>query len=93
MRIPERHSFSLPAGGFFSACREHVSAGEDAADGAFDHVDAVNGYAALALIAAVRRRHGHDDDGVISPTSSMLGRAGVPDRVDRAKGMTVWKSV
>ena len=50
MRVPERHSFSLPAGGFFSACREHVSAGEDAADGAFDHFDAVNGYAALALI-------------------------------------------
>lgn len=58
-------------------------------DGAFDHVDTVNGCAVPALIAAVRRRHGNDDDGFISPTSSVLGRAGVLDRVDRAKGMPV----
>ena len=62
-------------------------------DGAFDHVDAVHGCVAPALIAAVRRRHGHDDDGFVSPTSSMLGLAGVLDRVDRAKDMPVLQAI
>ena len=34
--------------------------------------------------AAARRRHGHDDDAFISPTTSIPGRASVRDRIDRA---------
>ena len=43
----------------------------------------------LAHSAAARRRHGQDDDAVISPTTSIPGRASVRDRIDRAKGMAV----
>ncbi len=43
----------------------------------------------LAHSAAARRRHGHDDDALISPTSCIPGHASVRDRIDRAKGMTV----
>jgi hypothetical protein len=39
--------------------------------------------------AAARRLHGHDDDALISPTTSIPGRASVRDRINRAKGMTV----
>ena len=43
----------------------------------------------LTHSAAARRRHGHDDDAFISPTSCIPGRASVRDRIDRAKGMAV----
>jgi hypothetical protein len=42
----------------------------------------------LSRIAAACRRHGHDDDTFISPTTSITGHATVRDRIERAKGMT-----
>jgi hypothetical protein len=47
----------------------------------------------LSRTAAARRRHGHDDDAFISPTTSIPGRASVRDRIDRAKGMTVRQAI
>ena len=47
----------------------------------------------LAHSAATRRRHGHDDDALISPTSCIPGHASVRDRIDRAKGMTVRQAI
>ena len=47
----------------------------------------------LAHSAAARRRHGHDDDALISPTTSIPGRASVRDRIDRAKGMAVRQAI
>ena len=47
----------------------------------------------LAHSAAARRRHGHDDDALISPTSCIPGHASVRDRIDRAKGMTVRQAI
>ena len=47
----------------------------------------------LAHSAAARRRHGHDDDAFISPTTSIPGHASVRDRIDRAKGMTVRQAI
>jgi hypothetical protein len=47
----------------------------------------------LTRSAAARRRHGHDDDAVISPTTSIPGHASVRDRIDRARGMTVRQAV
>jgi hypothetical protein len=43
----------------------------------------------MSRTAAARRRHGQDDDAVISPTTSIPGRASVRDRIDRAKGRAV----
>ena len=47
----------------------------------------------LSRTAAARRRHGQDDDAVISPTTSIPGRASVRDRIDRAKGMAVRQAI
>ena len=47
----------------------------------------------LTRSAAARRLHGHDDDAVISPTTSIPGRASVRDRIDRAKGMAVRQAI
>ena len=47
----------------------------------------------LAHSAAARRRHGHDDDAFISPTSCIPGHATARDRIDRAKGMTVRQAI
>ncbi len=47
----------------------------------------------LTQSAAARRRHGHDDDAFISPTTSIPGHASVRDRIDRAKGMTVRQAI
>ncbi len=47
----------------------------------------------LTRSAATRRLHGHDDDAVISPTTSIPGRASVRDRIDRAKGMAVRQAI
>ena len=47
----------------------------------------------LTRSAAARRRHGHDDDALISPTSSIPGHASVRDRISRAKGMTVRQAI
>ena len=47
----------------------------------------------LTHSAAARRRHGHDDDALISPTSCIPGHASVRDRIDRAKGMTVRQAI
>ena len=47
----------------------------------------------LTRSAAARRLHGHDDDALISPTTSIPGRASVRDRIDRAKGMTVNQAI
>ncbi len=47
----------------------------------------------LTRTAAARRRHGHDDDAVISPTTSIPGHASVRDRIDRAKGMAVRQAI
>ena len=47
----------------------------------------------LTRSAAARRRHGHDDDAFISPTTSIPGRASVRDRIDRAKGITVRQAI
>ena len=47
----------------------------------------------LTHSAAARRRHGHDDDAFISPTSCIPGRASVRDRIDRAKGMAVRQAI
>ena len=47
----------------------------------------------LSRTAAARRRHGHDDDAFISPTTSIPGHASVRDRIDRAKGMTVRQAI
>ena len=47
----------------------------------------------LTHSAAARRRHGHDDDAFICPTSCIPGRASVRDRIDRAKRMTVIQAV
>ena len=47
----------------------------------------------LTQSAAARRRHGHDDDAFISPTSCIPGRASVRDRIDRAKGMAVRQAI
>jgi hypothetical protein len=47
----------------------------------------------LTQSAAARRRHGHDDDAFISPTSCIPGHASVRDRIDRAKGMSVRQAI
>ena len=47
----------------------------------------------LSRTAAARRRHGQDNDAVISPTTSIPGRASVRDRIDRAKGMAVRQAI
>ena len=47
----------------------------------------------LTRSAAARRRHGHDDDALISPTSSIPGHASVRDRISRAKGMTARQAI
>jgi hypothetical protein len=47
----------------------------------------------LSRTAGARRRHGHDDDAFISPTTSIPGHASVRDRIDRAKGMTVRQAI
>ncbi len=47
----------------------------------------------LSRTAAARRRHGHDDDAFICPTSCIPGHATVRDRIDRAKGMTVRQAI
>ncbi len=47
----------------------------------------------LTRSAAARRLHGHEDDAVISPTTSIPGRASVRDRIDRAKGMAVRQAI
>jgi hypothetical protein len=47
----------------------------------------------LSRTAAARRRHGHDDDAFISPTTSIPGHASVLDRIDRAKGMTLRQAI
>jgi hypothetical protein len=47
----------------------------------------------LTKSAAARRRHGHDDDAVIAPTTSIPGRASVRDRIDKARGMTVRQAI
>ncbi len=47
----------------------------------------------MSRTAAARRRHGHDDDAFISPTTSIPGRASVRDRIYRAKGMTVRQAI
>ena len=47
----------------------------------------------LTQSAAARRRHGHDDDAFISPTTIIPGRASVRDRIDRAKGITVRQAI
>jgi hypothetical protein len=47
----------------------------------------------LTRSAAARRLHGHDDNAVISPTTSIPGRASVRDRIDRAKGMAVRQAI
>ena len=47
----------------------------------------------LTHSAAARRRHGHDDDAFICPTSCIPGRASVRDRIDRAKGMAVRQAI
>ena len=46
-----------------------------------------------SLEVLLRRRHGHDDDALISPTSSIPGRASVRDRISRAKGMTARQAI
>jgi hypothetical protein len=47
----------------------------------------------LTKSAAARRRHGHDDDAVIAPTTSIPGRASVRDRIDKARDMTVRQAI
>ena len=47
----------------------------------------------LTRSAVARRRHGHDDDAFISPTTSIPGRASVRDRINRAKDMTVRQAI
>ena len=47
----------------------------------------------LSRTAAARRRHGHGDDALISPTSSIPGHAPIRDRIDRAKGMAVGQAI
>ncbi len=38
-------------------------------------------------------RHGHDDDAVISPTTSIPGLASLRARIDRVRGMTVHQAI
>ena len=49
----------------------------------------------LTRSAAARRRHGHDDDALISggPTSSIPGHASVRVRISRAKGRTARQAI
>jgi hypothetical protein len=47
----------------------------------------------LSRTAAARRRHGHDDDALISPTRSIPSHTSVRDRIDRAKGMTARQAI
>jgi hypothetical protein len=47
----------------------------------------------LTQSVAARRRHGHDDDALISPTTGIPGRASVRDRISRAKGMTIRQAI
>ncbi len=82
-----------PLGDFVGMTRARFGAREDAAESAFDHFDGVNGSAAPSRADAARRRHGHDDDAFISATSSIPGRAGVSDRINRAKGMAVRQAI
>ena len=46
-----------------------------------------------SLEVLLRRRQGHDDDALISPTSSIPGHASVRDRISRAKGMTARQAI
>ncbi len=98
MRVPEQQCFQC-RGDFVGMTREHASAPErkhwQRRTRALNHFDGANSCAAPSRTAAACRRRGHDADAFISPTSSIRpdeqhpGRAGVRDRIDRARGTPV----